>query len=76
MPLLKLALKIGALMMLLQNLDQPNGLNNRLCMIITRVLRQCLESKLLEGDHDRELRIISQILLTSLEEELPFILTQ
>ena len=75
MPLSKLALKIGAPVMLLRNLDQPNGLNNGSHMIIARVLRRCLEGRLLGGDHDGELRIIPRIPLTSLEGELPFILT-
>ena len=39
MPLSKLKLKIGTPVMLLQNLDQPNSLNNGLCMIIIRVLQ-------------------------------------
>ena len=73
-PLSKLELKVRALVILLRNLDQLNGLNNELLMIITRVLRQCLEGRLLGGDHDGELRIIPQIPLTSLEGELPLIL--
>ena len=62
--------------MLLRNINQQGGLNNRLRLILTRIGRYNLEGQLLGGDHDGELKIIPRMPLTSVEGELPFILTE
>lgn len=62
--------------MLLQKLDQPNGLNNASRMIIERVRRQVIAGTLMGGDHDGQMRIIPRIPLTSAEGDLAFILTR
>lgn len=76
LPSSNLYLKLGVPVMLLRNIDQPGGLNNRSRLILTRVERYNLEGRLRGGDHDGELKIISRIPLTRVEGELPFILTR
>ena len=76
LPSSKLHLKLGAPIMLLCNIDQPGRLNNGSRLILTRIGRYNLESQLLGGDHNGELKIIPRIPLTSVEGELPFILTR
>lgn len=76
LPSSKLHLKLGAPVMLLRNIDQPGGLNNGSRLILTRIGRYNLEGRLLGGDHDGELKIIPRIPLTSVQGELPFILTR
>lgn len=76
LPSSKLHLKLGAPIMLLRNIDQPGRLNNESWLILTCIGRYNLEGQLLGGDHDGELKIIPRIPLTSVKEELPFILTQ
>ena len=76
LPSSKLHLKLGAPVMLLRNIDQPGGLNNRSRLILTRIGRYNLEGQLLGGDHDGGLKIIPRIPLTSVEGEQPFILTR
>lgn len=72
----KLSLKIGALIILLRNSDQPNGLNNGSRMIVECISRHIIVATLLGGDHNGKMRLILQIPLTSLESDLAFILTR
>lgn len=67
LPASKLQLKLGAPVMLLQNLDQTGGLNNGSRLIFTRIGQYNLEGKLLGGNHDGELQITPRIPLTSVE---------
>ena len=76
LPLSKLAIKVGAPVMLLRNLNQTDGLNNGSRMIVTKIGRYCLEGRLSGGDHDGQLRIIPRIPLSSVEGDLSFILTR
>lgn len=76
LPSSKLNLKLGPPVMLLRNIDQLGGLKNGSRLILTRIERYNLEGQLLGGNHDGELKIIPRIPLTSVEGELPFILTR
>ena len=71
-----LYLKVGTLVMLLRNIDQPGRLNNGSQLILTRIGQYNLESQLLGRDHDEELELIPQIPLTSVAKELLFIFTR
>lgn len=57
-------------------MDQPGGLNNGSRLILTQIGWYTLEGRLLGGDHNGELKIIPRIPLTSIEGDLPFILTR
>ena len=76
LPSSNLYLKLGVPAMLLRNIDPSAGLNNRSRLILTRTERYNLEGRLWGGAHEGELKIISRIPLTSVEGELPFILTR
>ena len=52
----------------LWNINQPSRLNNESRLILTRIERYNLEGQLLGRDHDKELKIISHIPLTSVKE--------
>ena len=73
--LLKLSLKIDASIILLCNLDQLAELNNSSKMIIEYMRYHIIAATLMNGNHNREMRFIPQIPLTSLKGDLTFILT-
>lgn len=75
LPLSKLQLKLGAPVMLLQNLDQTSGLNNNSRLILTWIGQYSLERMLLGGNHNGKLQIISRIPLTSVDGDFSFTLT-
>ena len=45
-------------------------------MIVTQLGQRCIEAKILDGDFDRQRKLIPRILLSSLRRELTFILTR
>ena len=73
LPPLKLSLKVGAPVILLRNLYPKEGLCNGTRMVITRLGRRCIKTRILSGTFYGQLRLIPRIKLTSTEGELPFI---
>jgi hypothetical protein len=76
LPPSKLSLKVGAPVILLWNLYPNEGLCNGTRMVITRVGRRCIETRILGGTFHNQLRLIPRIKLTSKEGELPFIVSR
>ena len=76
LPLLKLSLKVGAPIILLQNLYPKEGLYNGTRMVITRLGRRCIKTQMLNGSFYRQLRLIPYIKLTSINGELLFIVSR
>lgn len=72
MPLSELNPKLCVVLMLLQNLDLPGGLNDGFRMTLT----DSLEGRLMGGNHDGEVRILPRIPLTRGGGDSPFILTR
>lgn len=56
--------------MLLRNMDRCGRLKNGSRMILTRFGQYSLQGRLLDGDHDGDLHVISRIPSTSVEGEL------
>ena len=76
LPPSKLCLKIGAPIILLRNLSPKQGLCNRTRMIVTQLGRSCIGAKISGGQFDGQFRLLPRIKLTTLEGDLPFILTR
>ena len=76
LPLLKLSLKVGTPIILLQNLYPQKGLCNSTYIVITRVGRCCIKTQILSGSFYNQLRLIPYIKLTSTERELLFIISR
>ena len=76
LPLLKLSLKVGAPIILLQNLYLKEGLYNGTYIVITRLGRRCIKPRMLSGSFYRQLWLIPCIKLTSTDGELPFIISR
>ena len=76
LPPSRLTLKVSALIILIQNLYPKEGLCNSTCLVVTRLRRRCLETRILTGEFAGQLRVIPRIQLTSTEGELPFIITR
>ena len=74
LPPARLCLKVGAPIILLRNLFPKQGLCNGTRMIITQLGRRCIETRMLGGDFDGQLRLLPRIQLSTTEGELPFIL--
>ena len=72
----RLALKVGAPVMLLCNLYPKEGLCNGTRMIVTRLGLRCIEVQILGGDFHGQRKLIPRILLSTAEGELPFVLTR
>ena len=72
----KLYLKIGAPVILLRNISTKEGLCNGTRLTITRLGRSCIGGIILGGQFDGEFRLLPRIKLTTLEGDLPFILTR
>jgi len=76
LPPLKLSLKVGAPVILLRNLYPKEGLYNGTRIVITRLGRRCIETRILSGSFHGQLRLIPRIKLTSTDGELPFIISR
>jgi hypothetical protein len=69
----QLCLKIKALVMLLRNLYSKKNLCNEIRLMITRISRRILKTRILNEELDKEIRLISRIDLFSTKEELSWI---
>jgi len=69
-----LRLKIGAPLILIQNLSPRKGLCNGTRMRVLGIRRTCLQVAILGGTFDGMIRLLPQIKLTTSEDDLPFIL--
>ena len=67
-------LKVSTLIILIQNLYLKEGLCNSTCLVVTRLRRRCLETRILTREFAGQLRVIPQIQLTLTEGELLFII--
>ena len=76
LPPLKLSLKVGVPIILLQNLSPKEGLCNGTYIVITRIERRCIETQILGGRFNSQVQLIPCIKLTSTEGELPFIISK
>lgn len=76
LPLSKLRLKIGAPVIVLQNLDPTTGVCNGTRGILTRTSSRVLEIRLLGGDHAGQTVFIPRITLIPSNVQLPFKLRQ
>ena len=76
LPPLKVSLKVGAPVILLRNLYPKKGLCNGTCIVIIRLGRRCIETRILSGSFYGQLRLIPRIKLTSTEGKLPFIISR
>jgi ATP-dependent exoDNAse (exonuclease V) alpha subunit len=72
LPLAKLALKIGAPIMVLRNLDAANGLCNGSRGILTKVSARVLEIRLISGEHSGKKAFIPRISITPSAEQIAF----
>ncbi|XP_051780755.1 ATP-dependent DNA helicase PIF1-like [Erpetoichthys calabaricus] len=69
----KLTLKVGAIVMLLRNLNTKKGLCNGTHLIITRMLEHMLEAKIVTGKRAGETVLIPRIGLDMMDDsEMPF----
>ena len=69
-----LCLKVGALIILLRNLYLKEGLCNGTRMVLTQIGRRCLKARIFSGTFADQLQVILQIILSSTEGELLFII--
>ncbi|XP_015941394.3 uncharacterized protein LOC107466901 [Arachis duranensis] len=67
----KLVLKVGALVMLLRNIDQTNGLCNETRMQVRRMENHVIECKTLTGNKAGSIVLIPRLNLISNNETLP-----
>ena len=74
LPPSRLALKVGAPVLLLHNLYPKEGLCNGRRMMVTRLGLHCIEVQILGGDFHGQRKLIPRILLSTAEGELPFVL--
>jgi len=75
LPLAHLKLKKGCPLMLLQNMDQNNGLCNGTRMVLIDVKSRVLQCCILGGKHVGNIVFIPRITLQPSNEDLPFTLS-
>jgi len=75
LPLTKLQLKIGASIILLQNLNSRQELYNGTWLLITKYTRFCIEAQILGGQYHGQTHLILWISLNSTKGEYPWILS-
>ncbi|GJR42379.1 DNA helicase [Tanacetum coccineum] len=68
-----LELKVGALIILLRNLNITGGLCNGTRMIVTQLLSKVIEARIIIGTRTSEKVFLPRILLTNRDLKLPFI---
>jgi PIF1-like helicase/Helicase len=71
-----LTLKVGAPVMLLRNLRPRDGLCNGTRLVITKLERHVIEAMILTGDYKGSRHLIPRIDLSTLDGELPWIVTR
>ena len=76
LPPLKLSLKVGVPIILLQNLYPKEGLYNGTYIVITRIGRRYIKTQVLSGTLYNQLQLLPYVKLTSIEGELLFIITR
>ena len=76
LPPSKLSLKIGAPVIVLRNLSPKQGLCNGTRMTITQLGRSCIGGIISGGQFDGHFRLLPRIKMTTLNGDLPFILTR
>ena len=70
----KLELQVGCPVILLWNICLTQGLWNGIRMSILQIELKCLKVQILGGEFDGNIKLLPRILLSTTEEELPFIL--
>ena len=76
LPPLKLFLKVGVLIILLQNLYPKKGLCNGTYIVIICIGWYCIKTQILGGKFYSQLQLIPRIKLTFKKGELPFIISK
>jgi PIF1-like helicase len=71
-PVHYLALKKGAIIMLLRNLNKDNGLCNGTRMVVEEMLHHCIVAKVMSGKSKNEIVYIPRIDIATTEMYLPF----
>jgi ATP-dependent exoDNAse (exonuclease V) alpha subunit len=74
LPLAHLALKVGAPVMVLRNLNMAGGVCNGTRGVLTRIRNRVLEVRLITGEHAGEKIFIPRIRLQPIQGQLPFAL--
>ena len=74
MPPHLLNLKVGAVAMLLRNLNIQQGLCNGTCLLIRRLHRNVIDAEVLLGTHAGKRVLIPRVILAPSDTDLPFIL--
>lgn len=69
----ELKLKVGAVVMLMRNLNQIMGLCNGTRMVLTRCLKNSVECKILTGSHSGTKHLIPRIEMEPTDTHFPFV---
>ena len=72
MPPHTLELKVGSIVMLLQNLDPTNGLCNSTRLFVRHLYRNSIRAEVVGGSHAGNLLLIPKTMLRPLDVHLPF----
>ena len=57
---------------MIRNLHPNQGLCNGTRLVVTRISLHCIEDRILSGELADQLRLLSCIKLTSIDDDLPF----
>ena len=74
MPPHTLNLKVGAVVMLLRNLNIKEGLSNGTRLIVKRIHRNVVDAEILLGTHEGKRVLIPRLVLAPSDVDLPFVL--